>query len=70
MRAGAHSNVRPCYLYLYSRRGLGCVMIQHTGLFGALHLKDLPIIKNYPYGVFIYHFFLYFRILKLFYSLL
>ena len=27
------------------------VNAHNTGLFGALHLKDLPIIKNYPYGV-------------------
>ena len=33
-----------------SRVGRGMAE-QYTGLFGALHLKDLPIIKNYPYGV-------------------
>ena len=27
------------------------VNAHNTGLFGASHLKDLPIIKNYPYGV-------------------
>jgi hypothetical protein len=29
---------------------MGC--LQYTGLFGALRLKDLPIIQINPYGVF------------------
>mgnify|MGYP003478224324 FL=1 len=31
--------------------GVGWAGLINTDLFGALHLKDLPIIKNYPYGV-------------------